>query len=133
MDWWQFAALTGTCVGTALAGMAILRYKAEELRREYREMSAVIGGRNWGQRDGLADRSFAYDPRPVRELPRRRSYLCVEVAELQRGQADLRRQQAQLRREQAELRERQAESWKGQLTLIEDLAEVRGYLRGLNL
>jgi len=140
MDWWQFAALTGTCVGTGLAALAVLRYKVEELRRVVRE-TWWDGSPNQvtGRADGLALRSSTYYPRSAWDLPRR-SDLRYEVARLKREQTDLRREQtdlqreqAQLRREQDELRRKQAELRQQQQTLRQGLAEMRGYLRGLNL
>lgn len=146
MDWWQFAVLAGTCVGTALAGMAVLRYKVEELRRVGWERWAGSPSQVTGRSDCLVMRSSTYHPRSAWEL-RRRSDLRHEVAdigykvaglqreqtELRREQTNLRREQAQLQREQDELRRQQAALRRQQQTLRQGLAEVRGYLRGLNL
>lgn len=60
------------------------------------------------------------------ENARIRTDLRVEVADLRRRQADFQWDQAQFRRQQAELRRQQQ-------TLRQGLAEMRGYLRGLNL
>ena len=118
MDWWQFAALTGTCVGTGLAALAVLRYKVEELRRVDWETWAASRNQITGRRDGLVVSSSAYHPRLAWELPRR-SDVRYKVADLGYKVAGLQREQTDLRREQQ--------------TLRQGLAEVRGYLRGLNL
>ena len=147
MVWWQFAALMGSVAGTCLALLAILEYKVDEFCQGSREAPERTRNQIIGRRDGLTVRSSNYHPRSARELPRSsdlgtkiiraRSDLGAEMvrmrSDLMRGQADLQREQAQLKREQDALRRAQAELREQQLTTSVGLAEVRGYLRGLNL